>query len=139
MRLRHSFAAVHSLKAGPVPRSTGLLVSPAGGSAKTFESEIRLYFARFFIMQRGQKIFLEDKLRLIRDHTNGEDCFYVVDVLCIKQSTARSILCRALKDDPEELERPYGGAHCNPFLKTIPSALFSFSDSCGDSFLSMES
>ena len=61
-------------------------------------------------MQRCQTISREDKLRLIRARRNGEDYLHVADVLRIKRSTARSILCRALKeDDPEELEeRPSG-------------------------------
>lgn len=62
---------------------------------------------------RRRRISLEDKKRLVRAHTNGEDYVQVADTLGINRSSARSILSKALKlDDPEELEeKRRGGPH----------------------------
>jgi len=56
-------------------------------------------------MPRRKTISLEDKLRVIRAHRNGEDYLYVADILSINRSSARSIVSKAMKrENPEEVE-----------------------------------
>ena len=57
------------------------------------------------------KIFSEDKLRLVRAFRNHDDYQHLADQLGIKRDTARKIVARALKqDDPECVEKQRGGA-----------------------------